>query len=88
MIEKQVTLTNAVGLHARPASIFIREAIKFVSDVFVEKENKLYNAKSIMSILSMSASKGDTIVIRAEGEDAEEAVAALADLVENRLSEY
>ncbi len=88
VIEKQVTLTNAVGLHARPASIFIREAIKFVSDIFVEKENKLYNAKSIMSILSMSASKGDTIVIRAEGEDAEEAVAALVDLVENHLSEY
>lgn len=88
MYEKKVKLVNEVGLHARPASIFIQEAVKFVSEVFVEKDQKVFNAKSIMSILSMGASKGDTIVIRAEGEDAKEAVEALVDLVKNKLAEY
>lgn len=86
--EKKVTLINEVGLHARPASIFIQEAVKFVSEIFVEKDHKIYNAKSIMSILSMGASKGDTIVIRADGEDAETAVDSLVDLIENKLVEY
>ncbi|MDY3052405.1 MAG: HPr family phosphocarrier protein [Ndongobacter sp.] len=88
MIEKRVKLVNEVGLHARPASIFIMEAVKFVSDIFVEKDDKIYNAKSIMSILSMGASKGETITIRAEGEDAQEAVDTLAELVQTKLGEY
>lgn len=88
MVEKTVKLVNEVGLHARPASIFIQEAVKFVSDIFVEKDEKVYNAKSIMSILSMGASKGDTITLRAEGEDAEQAIEALVDLIEHHLEEY
>ena len=82
MYEQKVTLSNEIGLHARPASIFIRQAVQFPCDITVD------NAKSIMSVLSMSASKGDEIVIRAEGEDEEAAVNSLIDLVENKLNEY
>lgn len=88
MYEQKVTLSNEIGLHARPASIFIRQAVKFPCDITVEKAGRSYNAKSIMSVLSMSASKGDEIIIRAEGESENEAVSALIDLVENKLADY
>ena len=88
MYEQKVTLSNEIGLHARPASIFIRQAVQFPCDITVIKAGRAYNAKSIMSVLSMSASKGDDIIIRAEGDSEEEAVKSLIDLVENKLSEY
>lgn len=88
MYEKKVVVNNDVGLHARPASIFIQEAVRYVSDIFVTKDDKTYNAKSIMSILSMGAIKGDKIIIFANGDDEKEAVDALVDLVENKLIEY
>ena len=88
MYEQKVTLSNEIGLHARPASIFIRQAVKFPCDITVEKAGRSYNAKSIMSVLSMSASKGDDIIIRAEGDSEEEAVKSLIDLIENKLNNY
>ena len=88
MYEQKVTLSNEIGLHARPASIFIRQAVKFPCDITVETAGRSYNAKSIMSVLSMSASKGDEIIIRADGESENEAVSALIDLVENKLTDY
>ena len=88
MYEEKVTLVNEIGLHARPASIFIREAVKHGCDINVEKDGRVYNAKSIMSVLSMSAGKGEEIIIKAQGDDEEEAVKSLVDLVENKLSNY
>ena len=88
MYEQKVTLTNEIGLHARPASIFIREAVKFPCDITVEKDGRSYNAKSIMSVLSMSASKDEELTIRAEGESEQEAVKALVDVVENKINTY
>lgn len=88
MYEKSVTIKNEIGLHARPASLFIQEAIRYQSDIEVVKDDKKYNGKSIMGILSMSASKGQTITIRATGEDEEAAVDALVDLVQTKLSDY
>lgn len=82
MVEKQVRINNEIGLHARPASLFIQEAIKYSSHIEVWKDDKQYNGKSIMSILSMSGRKDDIITIKAEGEDAEEAVDALVNLLE------
>ncbi|GFN36490.1 HPr family phosphocarrier protein [Tepidimicrobium xylanilyticum] len=87
MYKQEVTLTNETGLHARPASLFVKEASKFTSNVIVEKDGKEYNAKSIMGILSMGAAKGDTIIIKAEGSDAEEAVKALVKLVNDNFNE-
>lgn len=85
MYEEKVTLINEIGLHARPASLFIREAVKHPCDINIVKDGRSYNAKSIMSVLSMSANKGDEIIIRAHGDDEETAVKSLIDLVENKL---
>lgn len=87
MYEKKVTLTNEIGLHARPASIFIRAAVQFPCDIIVEKDGRSYNAKSIMSILSMSASNGEGLTIRASGENEEEAVKSLVDVIENKINQ-
>ena len=57
MYEEKVTLVNEIGLHARPASIFIREAVKHGCDINVEKDGRVYNAKSIMSVLSICSGK-------------------------------
>ncbi len=88
MYEKTVKIVNDIGLHARPASLFIQEAIRYSSDIEVVKGDKKYNGKSIMGILSMGAAKGEEVIIRAIGDDEEEAVNALASLIENKLSEY
>ena len=87
MFKQNVTLQNETGLHARPASLFVREASKFSSNVTVVKDGKEYNAKSIMGILSMGAGKGTTITIQAEGDDAKEAVDALVKLVKDNFNE-
>ncbi|WP_151409565.1 HPr family phosphocarrier protein [Anaerococcus sp. Marseille-P9784] len=86
MYEKKVTLTNEIGLHARPASIFIRAAVQFPCDIIVEKDGRSYNAKSIMSILSMSASNGEELTIRASGDNEEDAVKTLVDVIENKIN--
>ena len=87
MFKQEVALKNETGLHARPASLFVKEASRFVSDVKVFKEGKEYNAKSIMGILSMGAGKGDKITIQAEGDDAKEVVEALVKLVNDNFNE-
>ncbi len=87
MFKQEVTLQNETGLHARPASLFVKEASRYVSDVKVFKGGKEYNAKSIMGILSMGAAKGDTILIQAEGDDSKEAVEALVKLVKDNFNE-
>ncbi len=87
MYKEDVTLKNETGLHARPASLFVKEASKYVSDVKVLKDGKEYNAKSIMGVLSMGASMDDTITIQANGEDEEEVVKSLVALIDNKFNE-
>ncbi|MBZ2175972.1 HPr family phosphocarrier protein [Schnuerera sp. xch1] len=87
MFKEEIILTNETGLHARPASLFVKKASKFSSEIIVTKNGKEYNAKSIMGILSMGAAKGDTISIEAEGNDEEEAIKALINLVKNNFKE-
>ena len=87
MYKEEVVLKNETGLHARPVSIFVKEASKFSSDIKVVKDGKEFNGKSIMGILSMGAGKGDILTIKAEGEDEENAVKTLVDLISNKLSE-
>ncbi len=83
MFRQEVILQNETGLHARPASLFVKEASKFKSDIKLFKNEKQYNAKSIMGLLSMGAAKGDKIIIQAEGEDEETAVRELLDFINN-----
>jgi phosphocarrier protein HPr len=79
--ERETTVGPEAGLHARPAAQFVKTAKGFSSEIVVIKGEKQANAKSSLKIMTLGAKKGDTIVIRAEGDDAEEAVDALAELI-------
>jgi phosphocarrier protein HPr len=93
MKESKIVVNNKVGLHARPASLFVQEAAKYVSDIKVftqdpdTKENREANAKSILGVLTLGVFQGMEIAIRAEGDDEENAVSALLALVENNFGE-
>lgn len=87
MPEATVTLRNASGLHARPAKVFAKAAAASPADVVVEKGGRAVNAKSILSVLTLDCHHGDEIVIRAEGDGAEETLAELVRLVESGLGE-
>lgn len=87
MLERTVTLRNKVGLHARPAALFVETAKRYPADIFVAKDGHEVSGKGIIGLLSLGAKSGTSITIRAEGEQAAEAVAALADLVETGFGE-
>jgi catabolite repression HPr-like protein len=82
MVEKQVEVQLKSGLQARQAALFVQEANRYNSDVYLEKEDKKVNAKSIMGIMSLAISKGTAVIISADGNDEQIAVEALAGLVE------
>ncbi len=81
MPEKEVKLTNEVGLHARPAAVFSKAAAGFSADVTVAKGGQEANAKSIMAVLKLDVKKGDAVTIATEGDDAEEALEELVTLL-------
>lgn len=87
MFSKEVTVTNSVGLHARPATFFIQKANEFKSSIWVEKGDRRINAKSLLGILSLGIIKGTEIKIIADGVDEEAAVASLINLIENELTD-
>ncbi|MFD2705564.1 HPr family phosphocarrier protein [Salibacterium lacus] len=82
MIEKKAEVRLKTGLQARPAALFVQEANRFQSNVFIEKEDKKVNAKSIMGIMSLAARTGETIKFSVDGEDEQEAAEELARFVE------
>lgn len=82
MAEKQVTVQLKAGLQARQAALFVQEANRYSSEVFVEKDNKKVNAKSIMGIMSLAVSRGAKVVISATGVDEERAVNGLVSMIE------
>ena len=86
---KEITLTvqHEVGLHARPAALFVKTAGRFKSDIQVTKDSHTANAKSILSVLGLAAGQGAVITVRAEGPDEDDAVAALQALVESNFGE-
>ncbi|WP_349408565.1 HPr family phosphocarrier protein [Pseudalkalibacillus sp. SCS-8] len=81
MLEKELTVELKTGLQARPAALFVQEANKFSSDVFLEKDGKKVNAKSIMGIMSLAVASGSTVKIVTDGKDEEEALKALEEFV-------
>lgn len=87
MYLKDVTVKNQVGLHARPATFFIQKANEFKSSVWVEKEERRVNAKSLLGILSLGIVGGAKIRIIADGSDEQLAVDGLVKLVESGFSE-
>lgn len=87
MCVKEVLVQNKVGLHARPATFFIQKANEFKSSIWVEKEERRVNAKSLLGVLSLGIVGGTNIRIIADGSDEEEAVNSLVELVESGFAE-
>lgn len=82
MTENQVEVKLKSGLQARQAALFVQQANRYKSDVFLQKDNKKVNAKSIMGIMSLAIARGTQVTLIATGEDAEKAVAALTEFIE------
>lgn len=87
MYSKEVTVTNEVGLHARPATFFIQKANEFKSSIWVEKENRRVNAKSLLGVLSLGIVGGTDIKIIADGVDEQTAVDELVQKVESGFAD-
>ena len=87
MPEKTLIINHEVGLHARPASLFVQTAAKFTSDITVSHGDRTANAKSILTVLTLGAHQGAEITIKAEGDDADDALTALEQLVQNNFGE-
>ena len=86
-VKKDVLVQNQVGLHARPATFFIQKANEFKSSIWVEKDERRVNAKSLLGVLSLGIVGGTSIDIIAEGSDEQEAVDSLVALVESGFAE-
>ena len=87
MVSREVTIKNNVGLHARPATFFIQKANSFKSSIWVEREDRRINAKSLLGVLSLGIVKGMNITIIADGADENEAVEGLVALIDTGFSE-
>jgi phosphocarrier protein HPr len=86
-IEKDITIVNRLGLHARPAAMFVRIASRYRAEVWVDKEGEQVNGKSIMGLMMLAAGQGSTLHIRCEGQDADKAMQEIEELVNARFNE-
>ena len=87
MVSREVKITNSIGLHARPATFFIQRANSFKSSVWVEKDDRKVNAKSLLGVLSLGIAKGMPITIIADGADENAALDSLCELVNSGFEE-
>ena len=87
MKTREVVITNASGLHARPATFFIQKANCYKSTIWVEKDDRKVNAKSLLGVLSMGIAKGMTVTLIADGQDEETALTGLATLIESGFAD-
>lgn len=87
MFSKEVTVLNQVGLHARPATFFIQKANEFKSGIWVVKDERKVNAKSLLGVLSLGITRGTEITLVADGADEEESVTELIKLVTSNFAE-
>ncbi len=87
MVSKVITVKNNVGLHARPATFFIQKANSYKASIWIEKEDRRVNAKSLLGVLSLGIVKDTSVTLIADGPDEEEAVSGLEELVEIGLDD-
>ena len=87
MLSQQITIINKLGLHARAASKLVNLASQFESDLFIVKDGNRVNAKSIMGVMMLAASKGTEILLEAEGSDEQDCLDAIVALINNRFDE-
>ncbi len=86
-IEKEVAIVNRLGMHARPAAMFVRVASRFRCEVWVEKEGERINGKSIMGLMMLAAGQGSKLLICCEGPDADKAIEEIEELIAGKFSE-
>ena len=86
-IEKEITIVNRLGLHARPAAMFVRIASRYRAEVWVAKEDEKVNGKSIMGLMMLAAGQGSKLKICCDGPDADKAMAELEELIKARFNE-
>ena len=87
MIQREVTITNNSGLHARPATFFIQKANTYRSGVWVVKDDRKVSAKSLLGVLSIGIAKGMTITLVADGDDEDAAIKGLIELIETGFND-
>ena len=86
-IRKELVIANKLGMHARPAALFVKTAHRFSSQVLVEKDGEIVNGKSIMGLMMLAAGPGSKITVAADGDDASKAVAELELLLKRKFDE-
>ena len=87
MLKKDITITNSIGLHARPATFFIQKANSYKSLIWVEKDERKVNAKSLLGVLSLGIAKGMTVTLIADGQDEDAAISGLSQLINTGFAE-
>ena len=87
LIEKEVTIVNRLGMHARPAAMFVRIASRYRAECWVEKEGEQINGKSIMGLMMLAAGQGSKLKIRCEGPDADELMKEIEQLIAAKFNE-
>jgi phosphocarrier protein HPr len=86
-ITKELVVTNKLGIHARPAALFVKTANRFECEIFVEKDGERVNGKSIMGLMMLAAGPGSKLLVLAEGEDAAKAVVEIEALIKRKFDE-
>jgi phosphocarrier protein len=86
-VQKEITIVNRLGLHARPAAMFVRIATRYKAEVWVSKEGEEVNGKSIMGLMMLAAGQGSKLQIRCEGHDADKALQELEQLIASKFNE-
>ncbi len=85
--KKELVVTNKLGIHARPAALFVKTANRFTCNIFVEKDGETVNGKSIMGLMMLAAGPGSKLMITADGHDSAHALAELEELVKRKFDE-
>ena len=86
-LQKELVVTNKLGIHARPAAMFVKLATRFESDIFVEKDGEKVNGKSIMGLMMLAAGPGSRLMVQANGGDAAQALVELEALLKRKFDE-
>ena len=84
---KELTISNKLGIHARPAALFVKTANRFACEIFVEKDGEKINGKSIMGLMMLAAGPGSKVTLHVRGADATQAIAELEALVQRKFDE-
>jgi phosphocarrier protein HPr len=86
-LTKELTIANKLGIHARPAAVFVKTANRFAAEIFVEKDGEKINGKSIMGLMMLAAGPGSKLILHARGADAQAAITELEALVQRKFDE-